>query len=737
MPYTVFPLHAIDANGSCVCSEGPACLRPGKHPAIRWGELAPGEQVHGSAGHGIATGIRSDVFVVDTDGPEADARFRALGPLPDTYTVTTPSGGRHYYFAHPGFPVRSSVGEYDWREDVDGFVVDSQGKKSKRSTCIDVRGEGGMVVTPGSPHKSGRTYAVETNVAPVAAPAWLLAWEGLEGRIINGTANAPTPVDITTPEGARRVELGREACTTMAPSIFGENGSGALWNLSLRMIRDLQIPLDVAHALVAEHYNPRCDPAWSDVEIDHKLTSARDKSDRPCGIFTAGFVEGLVAQTRQVHQAKAAEVRTRRRHDPAHTYPVLVGQNSAGEPAKTLPHQVRNILWDHHAWDGVLAFDELRGEVVAVDPPTPLDAERLGLSDEDGDRISNWFAVCEVPMSVLPDIAYRAAVVVAKRRSFNPIREYLEELVPEHGAIEEMARDAMGLEDEIELTYVRKFLIAAVRRALRPGTKVDTALTLFGERGLRKSTFVKALFTDAWSSDCVGNIEDEKGVGEKLAGKWCVELAELKSLQGASLETVLAFLSRQTDRFRGAYKRGNAKDHPRTCVFVGTTNETDILRNASGADARRFWIAKPSRRIDTTWIAANRDAVWGEAMALAATDEAHWLSEEEEEVHYSRAEQFQARDPHHESVVDFLIGKASVTPDEVFRALGGMSKDFDRKEMLRVIDTLRRIGCERVIEGTGLRRVRRWRVPATLTSLSKLDPCGSVLDPLKGSRIGA
>lgn len=736
MPYTVFPLHALDPDGSCVCSEGPACERPGKHPAVRWGAFAPGEQLFGPAGHAIATGLRSGIFVVDTDGPDADARFRALGPLPTTYVVTTPSGGRHYYFAHPGFPVRGSAGEYDWREDVDGFLEGGNGRK-KRSTCIDVRGEGNMVVTPGSPHKSGRTYVVETNVAPVAAPAWLLAWDGLKGRVINGTANAPTPVDVTTPEGARRVALGLEACTTMAPSITGEGGSGALFNLSLRLMRDLELPLEAAHELVATHYNPRCDPAWSPTDINHKLIDARDKSERPCGIFSEGFVDGLIAKSRQVHQEKAAVTRARRRHDPTHKYPVLVGQNSSGEPAKTQPHQVRNILWDHHAWDGVLAFDELRGEVVAVDPPTPLDAERLGLSDEDGDRISNWFAVCEMPMSVLPDIAYRAAVVIAKRRAFNPIREYLEEQTPVWGSIDTLATYAMGLEDQIEITYVRKFLIAAVRRALRPGTKVDTALTLFGERGLRKSSFVNALFTDDWSSDCVGNIEDEKAVGEKLAGKWCVELAELKSLQGASAETVLAFLSRRTDRFRGAYKRGNAKDYPRTCVFVGTTNETDILRNASGADARRFWICKPSHKIDTDWIRNNRDAVWGEAYALAMTDEPHWLTEEEDAVHYAHAEQFQARGPQHENVVEYLIGKTSVTPEELFRGLGGMSKDFDRKAMLDMIDTLRRVGCERTIEGTGLRRVRRWRVPASLATLAKLDPCGSLLDPLKGSRIGA
>ena len=151
------------------------------------------------------------------------------------------------------------------------------------------------------------------------------------------------------------------------------------------------------------------------------------------------------------------------------------------------------------------------------------------------------------------------------------------------GSIETLATEAMGLKQELEITYVRKFLIAAVRRALFPGCKVDTTLTLLGARGLRKSFFVPALFTEEWSSDCVGNIEDEKIVGEKLAGKWCVELSELRSLKRASPETVLAFMTRQKDRFRAAYARGNAKDNPRPAYSSGPRTTTRFCPTADFA----------------------------------------------------------------------------------------------------------------------------------------------------------
>lgn len=660
--------------------------------------------MYGAGGHGLVTGYKSGVFVIDTDGAEADARFRALGDLPETYTVTTPSGGRHYYFAWPGFPVATTQGKIDQ-------------KPEEKTSNIDVRGDvNGFVVMPGSPHRSGRAYEVEKNVAPAHAPTWILEMPCIRGASVETcSGRAPVPVDTTTPEGQRRVKLGREACETFPAEADGTGGV-PLFNLALRLIRDLELPLESATELITHVYNPRCTKGdgtpypWSGEEIEHKLHDAREKSDRPCGIFSEDFGERLLACSRQRHLEAAALESGRRIHDPAHRYSVLIGQQSTGEPAKTQPHEARSILWSHPDWDGVFAFDELRGEVVAVDPPTPLDAEKLGLSDEDGDRISNWFAVCEMPMSVLPDIAYRAARVVAKRRSFNPIREYLQGLVPVWGSIEAMATDAMGLTDPIELTYVRKFMIAAVRRALKPGDKADNMLVLHGAPGLKKSTFVNELFTDEWSSDSVGNIEDEKGVGEKLSGKWCVELAELKSVQAAGLETVLAFLSRRTDRFRGAYARGNAKDHPRTCVFVGTTNETDILRNASGADARRFWIVKPTKKIDTDWIRANRDDVWGEAYALAMAGELHYLAEDEEIVHYAHVEQFQARDPWHDAIVRYCAGRSDgVTIDEVARSLGVTTEKLDRRTMLRITDTFRR---ERFTDKqVGKARARKWFPP--------------------------
>lgn len=103
---------------------------------------------------GIVTGAVSGIFVLDIDSDEAQATVDALG-IPPTLTVKT-RNGRHYFFKHPGFPVSNKV-----------KILDNK---------IDVRGDGGYVVGPGSTHEDDHSfeYEWEDNSPIHEAPQWLL-----------------------------------------------------------------------------------------------------------------------------------------------------------------------------------------------------------------------------------------------------------------------------------------------------------------------------------------------------------------------------------------------------------------------------------------------------------------------------------------------------------------------------------------------------------------------------------
>jgi len=168
--FTITPLHDM-TDGRCSCGNpDPEHSRRqgGKHPRLAgWqrnpirdhGIAAAVWRQHPSANIGIVTGAPSGIWVLDVDpdsgGPEKLAELiRRHGSLPRTYTVTTGSGGTHYYFRLPS----------DFRP------TNSRGRLP---IGIDVRGDGGQVVAAGS--VSGKGPYVTQDDSPITdAPQWLL-----------------------------------------------------------------------------------------------------------------------------------------------------------------------------------------------------------------------------------------------------------------------------------------------------------------------------------------------------------------------------------------------------------------------------------------------------------------------------------------------------------------------------------------------------------------------------------
>ena len=123
-----------------------------------WGRYRGGDGV------GIATGEASGIWGLDVDVKDGRGGNKTLGDLerqhgllPRTPQVTTPTGGRHFYFEYePG--VTCSAG--------------------KLGDGLDVRGDGGYLVAAGSLHPRGGVYAYKPGhhpgeVAIAEAPAWL------------------------------------------------------------------------------------------------------------------------------------------------------------------------------------------------------------------------------------------------------------------------------------------------------------------------------------------------------------------------------------------------------------------------------------------------------------------------------------------------------------------------------------------------------------------------------------
>lgn len=183
---------------------------------------------------------------------------------------------------------------------------------------------------------------------------------------------------------------------------------------------------------------------------------------------------------------------------------------------------------------------------------------------------------------------------------------------------------------------IRKMLVAAVARAIEPGVKFDNMLILAGKQGCGKSTFIRYLGRD-WFSDSLYTFEG-KEASEQIQGCFIIELGELAAMARSDTNAIKQFISKTEDIFREAYGRRTGR-YPRRCVFFGTTNEAEILRDNTGN--RRFWpvtlgITEPTKKVFDD-LPNEVDQIWAEAVMNWRLGESLYLSGESKEI--SEAEQ--------------------------------------------------------------------------------------------------
>ena len=327
-------------------------------------------------------------------------------------------------------------------------------------------------------------------------------------------------------------------------------------------------------------------------------------------------------------------------------------------------------------WTDCFAFDAFNARPVIlsripgdVDPRVPRFME-----DSDLTTIQSWFQRYAWHKATKTDVT-DAVALSARRNTFEPVQNYLAAQQWDGLArIDTWLFDYGGVRGSVDprwLTYIsqtgRKWLISAVARAMQPGCKVDHALILEGGQGKGKSSLLRALCpTPDWFSDSLPDFHTKDAMSH-LKGKWIIEMAELTTVYKSGLEDMRRFLTRQVDDYRDHYGRLDTKQ-PRRCVFAGTTNRDDYVRDVEGE--RRFWIVRSDDPLRIKDIASVRDQLWAEAYAAYMSGEVWWLEGDMEDV--ARAIQLDRieTDPWVDVLEPLLAQHTEVTSGLVMSMLG-------------------------------------------------------------------
>lgn len=326
------------------------------------------------------------------------------------------------------------------------------------------------------------------------------------------------------------------------------------------------------------------------------------------------------------------------------------------------------------------------------------------------------------------DTVRSAVAEIAFRRKKNCIKDRLESLVwDKEPRLEFFFEQFYGTE---RTAYTQaagnNFLISMVARIYKPGCQVDNMIVLEGPQGILKSSSLRALAGE-YHAEQHENVT-QKDFLQNLQGKWLIEISEMDSFSKSETSKVKAVVTTVSDHFRPSYGRRSV-DHPRQCVFVGTTNRDDWNRDETGA--RRFWPIA-CKEIDLKGIRENRNQLFAEAVHRYKAGET-WWEMPPEDTQKQQARRYVApawcepieKYTHHERVREAdddgafhwkWIARAEPrtelsTAEVLEHALDVPRAQWDKSKEMRVAESLKFLGWERKQVWSEGKNTRKWVRP--------------------------
>lgn len=589
-------------------------------------------QKYPNANIGLATGsVSQNVFVIDLDIDEdrgidgyhsLEDWQREHGDFPETWTAITGRGGYHLYYRGNG-KIKNRAG-----------IIDG----------VDIRGNGGYVVAPPSIHKNGNRYEWEYSPDEFEIAK---ADNNVEYFLNHDDQKQGTAFIMPNivAAGQRNQMLFRFACMMQAKGASDQS---------------------VFAATMAENESS-CSPPLTEQEVKVIVSSAtRYDKGKPIHIDSEG-------------------VATRENKDDVIGNPEWVlnfldcnhDKDGNIKSVKQFVHNFEIVMDKDGRFAGKIRFNEFAQQLYLCGnvPWEKEDNCRAWSSHDD----SALFSLIQADYGLKSRQDFADALKnVSMRNKFHPVRELLDSLTwdgKEH--IRSLLPEYLGAEDS-DYTYqvMRLWMLGAVSRVYKPGSKFDYTIILQGSQGIGKSTFLKQMaMDDSWFNDSLDSLDSDKAV-QSLTGSWIIELAELKSLArtAGGVESVKRFLTATQDKYRIPYER-RADTFYRQCVFAGTTNKDDFLQDETGN--RRFLIVqtgvkKPSKSLFVPEIMDTIKLAWAEAVHI-------WKNEKPQlilpEAYMQEAKELQeanmADDGKRGIIQEYLEGKTQVCAREIWeKALG-------------------------------------------------------------------
>jgi putative DNA primase/helicase len=256
------------------------------------------------------------------------------------------------------------------------------------------------------------------------------------------------------------------------------------------------------------------------------------------------------------------------------------------------------------------------------------------------------------------------------------------------------------------------FWISMIARAMTQGCQMRTMIVLEGLQNAGKSRSLD-IIGGKWFAEATSSPTD-KDFYLTLKGKLLLEIGEMDAFNRADVNKIKQVISCRSDNYRAPYER-RASDHPRSCVFAGTTNRDDWNKDETGGT--RF-LPITCVKVDLPYIIQHRDQLFAEAFSKFKTIPEYWNLVPLEDA---KREQEARRD--HDTLEDDILAWLKARTEVTVRDIMGELMDLelakqDRATQMRVAKCLRAMGWIRVKIRKGNSTMMAWQKVGSVQELA-------------------
>jgi predicted P-loop ATPase len=323
--------------------------------------------------------------------------------------------------------------------------------------------------------------------------------------------------------------------------------------------------------------------------------------------------------------------------------------------------------------------------------------------------------------------------MVAAQHRYHPIKTYLTTNAMTYNGQGNISVLAAHFEDatrpyKLFETWLRRWLIGAVAKAMDGARNQNAMLVLDGPQGIGKSYFARWLCSpmgDYFLDDAI-NPSDKDAV-IRLAMYWIWEVGELgATIRKADVEALKAFISRQVVTVRKPYGKIDMVK-PALASLIGTVNNSaGILVDATGN--RRFLVTT-IKSIDWNYTQLDPNQIWAEAFVAYASGESWYLTKEEREQSEENNQVYRVPNPIDGYLSKYFDIDATETDPNVWTSTAdivdrliamGYKGSSTRSIAMEVAATLGEMGVT---------KVRKWRGNSGVWGYQGVQPILSTVPP--------